>query len=478
MEKVQNAMIAVKPEIEIINNYAWMSRYPVTPPKYVHHVCWDTPTPKVGAFSWNISNEVRYLASLPNVTWSCMNTRGNNWLEYSLREPEAFMSECATLLAGCGRTYLSDIPYPHGNPDPAVMDVFGAVNKRTIKLEPYVKDCKPVKDTAVLHSLDSVCSKAPLQPTPTWVPGPAYHSKCGAHKALVEGHIQMGILNSEIFADTVNEYKAVILADQRILNEQEIEAVRNFVKNGGALIATGETATRDTDNNLLKNFSIADILGVDYLESSDTANCYLRMKTKDVRYGIPAMDIQVMGNYARVKTTTAKTLIELVPPFEGLKTGTPPPSLVSEGPGVTINSYGKGKAVYCPAKLFSAYYTESTPVLRKLALWTLGQIYPEKSRSIVLKNTPINVEVFYNQRDNERFVHLINYSGDKREAGTPQTQDFTVVHGINVSVSLNDKPKSIITVPDGEKISFAYRNGWASFDAKPLDIHSVYRIKL
>ena len=478
MRKVQYALMEARQDIEIINNYSWMMRYPVTPPDYVHHITWDTPVPKVGNFSWNFSLEARYVSSLPDITWSCMNTRGNTWGEYSLREPEAFLSECATLLAACGRTYLSDIPYPHGNPDPAVMDVFATVNRRTMELEPYVKGCRPVRDTAVLHSADSVWTKAPMIPTPTWIPGPAYHSVCGAHKALIEGHVQMNILNSEVFSDTIGDYTALVLPDQPILSGRECEAIRRFVKNGGVLVATGETAVRDTDNKRLDDFSIADVLGVKYVDSSDTANCYLRVTSGIEQYGIPAMDIQVMGNYTKVRTTTARTLVELVPPYENIKTGTPPPALLPEGPGITINSYGKGKAVYCAAKLFDSYYKESTPVQRKLALWMLEQVYPYESRSIVLENTPVNVETFSGIRGNELFLHLVNYSGDKREAGIPQAQDFTTVHGIRVRIRLRKKPVRITSVPGGREAAFTYKNGWVLLESEPLTVHNVYRIEM
>jgi len=476
MEKVYSSLAEVKPDITIINNYAWMTRYPVTPPPYVHHITWDTPVPKVGLFPLNFSLEARYASTIPAITWSCMNTRGNTWGEYSLREPEAFMSECAVLLASCGRTYLSDIPYPHGNPDPAVMEIYGAVNERTRALELFLDGCEPVKDTAVLHSADSVWSKAPMKPTPTWLPGPAYHSVCGAHKALTEGHVQMGILNSEVFLDMIHEYNMLVLPDQRILSEEEVRTIRDFVGNGGRLLVTGETGTRDSDNNLLENFSIADVLGVDYLGSSDAANCYLRMKTGSGKFGIPAMDIQVAGGYTRVETTTARTLLDLVPPYEGIKTGTPPPALHTEGAGVTLNSYGKGKVIYCAAPLFTAYYREDTPVLRKLALWMLNLVYPEESRTLVLEGTPINVEVFFNRRNSEQFVHLVNYSGDKRETGIPQTQDFTTVHGITIHVKSGCRPRSVFLVPENRNMDFIYSDGWVTIEALPLGIHHAYRI--
>jgi len=102
------------------------------------------------------------------------------------------------------------------------------VNKRTRELEPYIIDCKPVKDVAVLHSTDSLWSKAPFNPVTSWIPSPAYHPVAGAHKALVEGHVQMLIPNSEVLLETIDEYGAVILADQRILSEAQCEAIRRF----------------------------------------------------------------------------------------------------------------------------------------------------------------------------------------------------------------------------------------------------------
>ncbi len=481
-EKLWRALSAIKPDIAFLYNHAWHTRHPVTPPPYIMHVCWDTPVPQEGLYAWNFSFEARYLATLPDIrpyiTWSCQNVSSHDWVDYELRETESFLQECAILLAACGRTYLAHNPYPSGNPLPSLMEAFGTVNARTRALKPFVENCTPVKDVAILHAADSVWSKAPIIPHASWPPSRAYHSVAGAHKALVEGHVQVLIPNSEIFVNTIHDYSAIVLSDQPVLNEQEVEQIRRFVHNGGTLIATSTTGTRDAENNLLSDFSLADVLGVQYLASSETANGYLRVTGRNEEYGIPAMDIPVDGPYARVKTTTAETILELVPPYEGIRTGTPPPAVSSEGPGVTMNTYGNGKAIYCAADLFGAYYTRNTPVLRKLALWMLGVVYPGESRSIVLEDIPITVEVFYNQRGSERFVHLINYSGDRREMGSPQPQDFTNVYGMKVRLRLSDNPASITKVPGGEAIAFTYGNGWVAFDAAPLEIHDVYRIEL
>ena len=286
----------------------------------------------------------------------------------------------------------------------------------------------------------------------------------------------MGIFNSEVFPEAARKCGAVVLADQVILTDLEIEAVRAFVSDGGALIVTAGTGTRSVDNEPLSDFALADVLGVQWKGMADSANCYLRIAERDERFGIPAMDIHIPGGYARVVPTTARTLIELVPPYEGIAEGTPPPDPVPEGPGVTVNTYGKGKALYCAPALFSAYHSAGTPVLRRLALRLLAEAYPEDKRIIVLENTPVNVELFFNHRGDERFVHLVNYSGDKRESGVPQTQDFPDIHGISVRVRLPREPRSITLVPEGTDIPFIFKDGWAEFQTEPLGIHAVYRI--
>ena len=94
------------------------------------------------------------------------------------------------LLASGGRPYFGDDSYPSGNPDPAVYQVYGDVNRRTAALEPFVKDRVPVKDIAVLLSADSIWSKLPLIPPRDWMGRPSSPAVAGAHKVLIEEHAQ------------------------------------------------------------------------------------------------------------------------------------------------------------------------------------------------------------------------------------------------------------------------------------------------
>src|SRR5205814_889425 len=117
----------------------------------------------------------------------------------------------------------------------------------------------------------------------------------GAHTALAEEHVAFGILNSDQLIDSLANYRLLILPEQSILTARECDAIRTFVDRGGALIATGDTGTRD-------EFALADLLGVKYLGRAEARRCYLR----------DSMDVQVNGAYSRVELATAKMLLPLV----------------------------------------------------------------------------------------------------------------------------------------------------------------------
>jgi hypothetical protein len=358
-----------------------------------------------------------------------------------------------------------------------VYELFGQVNRRSMELEPFTRGCAPVRDVALLHSADSVWSKAPCRPAPAWTPSPAYHSVCGVHKALAEGHVQFSILNSDTLPGALGEYRALVLADQRILGPAECEAIRAFVAEGGGLVVLAGSGVRDGENRPLGDFALAEVLGVRLGGMNPWATAYLRVPGGAGIPGVPAMDVQVVGPSARVALAGARQVLELAPPYEGLPNGIQPAALEAAGPGVTLHTFGRGQAAYCAVDLGASLFTEGTPVLRKLILWLLELVHPQERRTIRAEGVPLWVEVFYNQRGQERFVHLVNYAGDKREVGTPQAQDFPPLRDLRVQVALDRAPRRVRQVPAGEEVAAEYAGGWARFSAQLPGVHAVYCIE-
>ena len=462
---IDRVAAALKPGLAFAMNHVWVAHNPVRPPKSLTQLIWEPVPPYSGVLALDFSLEARYLATQAGVeNWSCMTTRGNGWGDYSLRDVNTFLHEAAVALASGGRPYFGDDSYPSGNPDPAVYKVYGEVNARTAALEPYVRGCVPVRDTAVLLSADSMWSGLPLAPPREWMGSPPSAGVAGAHKMLVEEHAQFGILNSETLVETLGGYRALILPEQRILNAGECDAIRGFVEAGGAVIATGDTGTRDTSNQPLGNFALADVLGVRRLGQPDVRRSFLRRE----------MDLQISGPYQRIEATTAKSLVDLVPPMPQRQA----PSNAPQGPGITVNRFGKGIAIYCAVPLFTAYHQDGTPSLRRLASWIFGQAHPPAARAIALDRAPLGVEVVFNARGQDRFVHLINFTGDRRIGGPQRLQDFSRVEGIQVRARTAARPKRVLAVPARTAVAFDWSNGEVTFQALPLTIHGAYWIQV
>ncbi|HLK64089.1 MAG TPA: alpha-amylase family protein [Bryobacteraceae bacterium] len=469
--KVVGRLTAAKAGLTFALNHVWVTRNPVKPPPEVTQLVWEPVPPYSGTLSFDLSLEARYLSSQPGiVNWSCMTTRGNGWGDYSLRDPAAFRHEAAILLANGGRPYFGDDSYPSGNPDPAVYQAFGGVNRRTADLEPCIRGSVPHKETAVLLSADSIWATLPLNPAREWMASPSSPGVAGAHKVLVEEHLQFGILNSDTLADSLQEYRLLVLPEQCILNVRECDAIRRFVHGGGSLLVTGETGIRTPDNQPSPDFSLADVLGVRYLAYADVRRAYLRVR--DVP-GVPAMDVQISGGYTRVQCSTANTLLEVVPPA-GPKQA---PAAAADGPGLTLNQFGDGKAIYCAARLFSTYHQDGTPVLRKLAAWMLDGVHPPSQRAMVLEKAPLNLEATLTSRGTERFLHLLNFTGDKRLSGGQRLQDFSAVQGIRAGIHCRSKPKRVLLVPEKRPIAFEWTGERAWFHPQPLVLHDVYLIE-
>jgi hypothetical protein len=85
--------------------------------------------------------------------------------------------------------------------------------------------------------------------------------------------------------------------------------------------------------------------------------------------------------------------------------------------------------------------------------------------------------VTYNSRGTDRFLHLINNTGDKRMTGAQRLQDFSVVSGMRVGIASAARPKRVVLAPERKPIPFQWKGGRAWFQALPLTMHDIYMLE-
>lgn len=87
----------------------------------------------------------------------------------------------------------------------------------------------------------------------------------GAFRAAVEEHLPVTVINDwNLNSEDLAPYRVLILANTACLNDEQVAAVREFVRRGGGLVASVDASLFDDSGNPRNNFALADVLGVDY----------------------------------------------------------------------------------------------------------------------------------------------------------------------------------------------------------------------
>lgn len=226
-------------------------------------------------------------------------------------------------------------------------------------------------------------------------------------RALTASHVPFDeVKASGITQSALDGIKVVILADAKDLQPPQCELLDAFVQNGGTLVASGDSGLRGDDTSL-KSLGLEKVL-----ERKKTVSTVFTLKADDAgvlkRSALspviaPGSEIRVCAYEPAVK----KYLRTEEEPLYG-----PPevayPTVESENPGLTVNTYGAGKAVYIPWFCGSFYHNEGYPntlnVMQDVLfeICQLPQIAPGLHPS---------VELVLSRKNNKTVVSLINASG-------------------------------------------------------------------
>jgi hypothetical protein len=205
----------------------------------------------------------------------------NGW---DLKPVEMLELESAIVMSQGGVLWLCQNTYPDGSTDQAQYDMFKHIFTFVKKLEPYVQDTQSVSDIALV-----------MTNQPYSAPTHGHESVLATqaiHQALLHGHFQFDI--SRAPAD-LSQYRLLILAEQAVMSDEDAEAVRRFVYDGGCLFATGATSLFDAEGTARTTFALADVLGAGFRRYSQQPFVYLRLADDKISHRIPPMPILVQS---------------------------------------------------------------------------------------------------------------------------------------------------------------------------------------
>lgn len=318
------------------------------------------------------------------------------------------------ILAYGGRPMVySEAQHPDGTLEQSFFDILGSVYTEVKQKQAFVEDAEPVKCIGVVYSDSTLFYYARTDC------GDRFQKALnGAITTALQLHYPLDVLYDwKICPEELGAFDMVVLPDVVCLDDARCEAVREYVRNGGKLLATFKTSLQDGVGNLRDNFFLADVLGVDYLidDAAYSANpfgSYLRCGEHEVTAGLTGLTLGMPGPFLKVRATSGESVgwhtlpVTAQTPERFVNWGSAPPGVAVEFPVVNLNRYGEGKVVYITAPIFK-YATEGISWARRLIVNSLRWLQPEPC---IYAEAPAYVEAtFSRQSEPGRIVvHLLN----------------------------------------------------------------------
>jgi len=466
-KRVADTIHCASPRVLFGSNWSHCTTRPHKPPVYLDYLTLDISEllqkegcrGALGSNPLGISVQSRYLSTL-NKPFDVMNTRFLYWWNDWMLKPQASLKmECATAIANGGRTFIGDKVYYDATVDREVMKTLGEIFAFIKEREDLCQDTIPVpyigvlhSDSTLLHTITSVLPEATGEVQ-------ALRPIQGAHKALVESNFPFNILNEETLLNNISSYQALILPEQGVLSEEIKKSIKKFVFKGGGLVASYPSP-------------LFEVLGIE--EEGKLSYSFGYIKVTDTAIADKIGEFPVMVHAPFIKAVSAKSLASLhAPGWDTEVSFITPQGSIGENsgyPAVTLNKFGKGKAIFISGSIFYAYWAKNNPHVKYLIKNLVNLVIPEK---ILEVEGPASLEVSLFQKGKRKIIHLVNSHIEKNVGGPSFAEEIPLLYGIRVKLKVEGKLKRIAQQPENKELEYEKKDSYVYFTVPKIDIHTM-----
>ncbi len=293
----------------------------------------------------------------------------------------------------------------------------------------------------------------------------------GVSQLLTDSHTsyQMLVDRDLTNRELLKGFRTLVMFNTVCLSDRAVATIREFVRNGGTLLASSNISLRDENGNMRNDFGLADVLGVSYASYQENAynNMVFPAKGKDRIPGISGSYKHDKG-FVNLKSIDSKRrVLARIVDTEG-----------KEYLGVIAGSFGKGSVIYfaghpemhyiradhlppyyiAPGQMWqSSMDTDYQQIITK----TVNYLNPKPA--LIVKNLPTGViaEALEHKTGDVTgiSVHLINCSGAVLKDGiVPKIFEvkfpaITPKGGIDVALRADNIKKVYLLSPDYNRIT-------------------------
>ncbi|MGI5899899.1 MAG: hypothetical protein ACOX8S_08275, partial [Christensenellales bacterium] len=295
-------------------------------------------------------------------------------------------------------------------------------------------------------------------------------------RALTENHILFDETRAGKLMDApLEKYKVILLPGTAYLTLEMAEKLDNYAKGGGIVVAVGESSLWGFDYSR-NSRPLLDCLGVKQIlhTRSDMLSAMLKLDDTDkqVFSHFPDSELVAIGEsfiYAEYDQK-AKGWMKLIPPHPY---GPPERcyyNLVSDIPGVTRHSWGKGAGVFIPwnpgALLLKEGYDNTMRFLKGVLLGICGL------RDIAPGLHP-TVEITVGEKEGKTVVQFVNASGHFANS----FYDSLPIHGAQAEIAIDAPVSSVRCLTEEGKVAYEHKAGFLRIALEKLDMYEAVVIE-
>ncbi len=262
----------------------------------------------------------------------------------------------------------------------------------------------------------------------------AKQALAGAYKLFQSAGLQTGIVTNEVLSDldTLQQYPVLFLPGDVNIDKGEAECLREYVRNGGTLIASGKASFYNDD------FLLKDVFKVSLQKSP--------AELEALQFWDGLWDVYVQGQASKKLLPVKEiTWIKAEKDTQGLAeivTGTGPTFLA---PSIIKNSFGKGICCYINFPIERVYNELEEPEFVKIINSVIETVLLDKSPCKITCNHRIYSSL--KEKKGLKALYLCNPSVE------PRTFNATI------HLKIDAAPSKVYSLTNGKNIEYEVKDG-------------------
>lgn len=373
----------------------------------------------------------------------------------SLRNLEALEYECFRAIANGAKCCVGDQLHPSGKIDSSVYHRIGEVYGSIEQKEKWCKGTKKVSQIGV-YAANKV-----LEDRGT--------SNEGVYRMLSELHYLFDFVD---FSDSIDKYDLVILPDYTRLTEDAATKIREYLKNGGRLLLTGQSGLMESEDR----FAIKE-LGVEYVSESEFDPTYINVTLENFPDILPMDYVMCEAGLEINILEGAEVLAYITDPYFNrtydrfCSHRQTPPADVTKKPCIVRN----GDVIYISHPLFKDYSINGNHVFKQI----IGECISVLMKNPVVEcNLPPEAEVTLRKQGENYVLHLLCYVPQRKCKTIDIIESKIPLYNKKIRLKLDSKVEQVMLVPQQVKLYFCCDREYVEFTVPEIDGHQMIFIEV